>query len=71
MRGKVKKIWFLKLMDEELLMKHGPSSLASLRGVDTLRTPSFNHAEATKIVYRVGHGLSQRDRSSLSKKLAS
>jgi hypothetical protein len=53
MRGKVKKICFLKLMDEELLMKHGSSSLASLRGFDTLRTPSFKHAEATKIVYRV------------------
>jgi hypothetical protein len=56
MRGKVKKVCFLKLMDEELLMKHDSSSLTSLRGLGTLRTPSFNHAEAIKIVYRVKHG---------------
>jgi hypothetical protein len=65
MRGKVKKVCFLKLMDEELLMKHGSSSLTSLRGVGTLRTPSFTHAKATKVAYRVSM-VAQRDKSSLT-----
>ncbi len=38
MRGKVKAVCFLKLLDNRLLMKHDLSSFASLRSTGTSRS---------------------------------
>ncbi len=49
---KVKKVCFLKLLDDRLLMKHDLLSWTSLRGHGTLRISSQNRAWTIRLTVR-------------------